>query len=875
LLEFYDNPFNTGNVLRFGDFGRAGEFGAYNEYDPWAKVYVNAVGEFVTPDDLDFENAKEFLLNFDHTEGLSAGIHDGLEAFTDGDDVIFGDVGNDWLVGGTGKDHLYGGYGNDLLNVDDNHETNDGANDAPDTHPSYEDIAYGGASRDVLIANTGGDRLVDWAGEFNSYIVPFAPFGMGTVSRTLQPQLMDYLYDLSASDGADPTRADDTGADPARNGEPEGELGLVKQKDFDWHGQTGAPDDPQPGNIAGGQRDVLRSASFNTGQMEGFFTDSGVFTVENGSLSVSAESLGGDAVSVFHVDEMMPQYFELQATVNAVKPTAGWKSNAFVIFDYQHEYDFKFAGINVSLDKIQMGHRTTEGWNVDVQSGVKAKPGTDYNMLVAINGTNVTVVVDNNEFFSHTFAPRVDADGYVYGLNSGMVGLGSDNSRGTFDNMAVMVLPPEITFEGTEEFPETDNQISFESNSGQWESDNGRYDGTPVNGDPAVSLIDLAGLDSGSGLQVSSILGIKTTLNTTQTAGVLFDHYGADNFKFAGVNAESNQLIIGHYTPKSGWVEDAVFNTSIDAGEDYELEISLKGSTVNASLRQADSDPLNYQAMVGYVFNAVTVDGDFGLFARYGTGSFDEVTIKTDDPAFLLPEYLMAASLPTNPVSDENSLSCAELDPIIEEAITRWSESTLIDDVILSELNNVSFIIADLSGAALGMAIDDTVYIDINAAGYDWFVDFTSEDDLEFTLHNEEGELAADPSSTAYNNMDLLTVVMHELGHVLGLEDLDPDTHDLMSETLDAGVRQLADDYINADNADSVEVNEAEDLASLIVMDAAINEAEAVVAHVAAVKHGSSWLTEFLTNGVGKKYNKFDPKDDIKIVVFDDDEEND
>ena len=865
LPMYYNAPDNPGDVLKFGVY-RAGEFGAYDEYNPLLRVYWDsATGEFVTG------GIVEFLLNFDHTEGPE--VVDGTwgTVNTDGDDLIFGDLGNDWLVSGTGNDHLYGGYGSDLLNADDDHSTNFGANDMPDTHPSYEDIAYGGASRDVLIANTGGDRLIDWAGEFNSYIVPFAPFGMGTVSRTLQPQLMDYLYDLSASDGADPTRADDTGADPARNGEPEGELGLVKQKDFDWHGQTGAPDDPQPGNIAGGQRDVLRSASFNTGQMEGFFTDSGVFTVENGSLSVSAEFLGGDAVSVFHVDEMMPQYFELQATVNAVKPTAGWKSNAFVIFDYQHEYDFKFAGINVSLDKIQMGHCTTEGWNVDVQSGVKAKPGTDYNMLVAINGTNVTVVVDNNEFFSHTFAPRVDADGYVYGLNSGMVGLGSDNSRGTFDNMAVMVLPPEITFEGTEEFPETDNQISFESNSGQWESDNGRYDGTPVNGDPAVSLIDLAGLDSG--LQVASILEMKTTLNTTQTAGVLFDHYGADNFKFAGVNAESNQLIIGHYTPKSGWVEDAVFNTSIDAGEDYELEISLKGSTVNASLRQADSDPLNYQAMVGYVFNAVTVDGDFGLFARYGTGSFDEVTIKTDDPAFPLPEYLMAASLPTDPVSDESSLSYAELDPIIEEAINRWSESPLIDDEMMSELNNVSFIISDLSGAALGMALDDTDYIDINAAGYDWFVDSTPEDNLEFTLQNNEGELAADLSSTAYDDMDLLTVVMHELGHVLGLEDLDPDTHDLMSETLDAGVRQLADDHINAD---SVEVNEVDDLASLIVMDAATNEAEAIApAQAAVAKHGSSWLTEFLTNGVGKKYNKFDPKDDIKIVVFDDDEEND
>src|SRR5205085_5328335 len=128
--------------------------------------------------------------------------------------VIFGDNGNDWMVGGTGRDDVYGGWGNDLINADDNQTTNGGLNNATDTAASYEDRAYGGAGKDVLIANTGGDRLIDWVGEFNSYLVPFAPFGMATVSRTLQPQLAEFLYVLSASDGADPTRFTDTNGDP-------------------------------------------------------------------------------------------------------------------------------------------------------------------------------------------------------------------------------------------------------------------------------------------------------------------------------------------------------------------------------------------------------------------------------------------------------------------------------------------------------------------------------------------------------------------------------------------------------------------------------------------------------------------------------------
>ena len=39
----------------------------------------------------------------------------------------------------------------------------------------------------MLIANTALDRMYDWGGEFNSYVVPFAPFGNPTVNREFSP----------------------------------------------------------------------------------------------------------------------------------------------------------------------------------------------------------------------------------------------------------------------------------------------------------------------------------------------------------------------------------------------------------------------------------------------------------------------------------------------------------------------------------------------------------------------------------------------------------------------------------------------------------------------------------------------------------------
>ena len=114
--------------------------------------------------------------------------------------------------------------------------------------------------------------------------MPFSPFGIATVSRQVEPQLPEFLYALSASDGADPTRDTDTGSHitrPGRNGEFEGELGLIIQQDHGfWQQQTGGPTDPQPGNIPGGRRDVLRGADFNNGTQDAFAVDSGVWEVK-------------------------------------------------------------------------------------------------------------------------------------------------------------------------------------------------------------------------------------------------------------------------------------------------------------------------------------------------------------------------------------------------------------------------------------------------------------------------------------------------------------------------------------------------------------------------------------------------------------------
>jgi Ca2+-binding RTX toxin-like protein len=847
LPLYYERPFNPGNVLRYNPV--TGEFAEYDEYEPRKEIFYARDIVFSLPGGGQYvlKAGDPFILNFDPPEGPDVGSAAYGKVQTDGDDKIFGDLGNDWLVGGTGRDHMYGGWGDDLINADDDHRTNGGLNDRPDTHPGYEDIVYGGAGRDRLIGNTGGDRLIDWAGEFNSYIVPFAPFGMGTVSRTLQPQLAEYLYALSASDGADFTRAADAGGDPARRGEPYGELGLVRQQDFAWRDQTGAPDDPQPGNIPGGRRDVLRSASFDDASATGFFADSGVWTVQGGALKVSAESLGGDAVSVFHVGDALPVYFEVQASVLAVKPTAGWKANSYIIFDYQSEEDFKFVGLDVSTNKLVMGHRDASGWHVDVQGVVKGGVKADkwYNLLLSVNGLTATLIVDNQTVLTHTYQPRV-IDGYAFALNNGFIGVGSDNSRGAFDNIRVQVLPQEITLELKEDF--SDGKADFFTN-GAWSIDSGRYVAGPG---LSINLIDL-GVSS---LSVDAFLDLSGLVSTDGRAGFVFDYYSPDNFKFAAIDAPGDKVLIGHYTAKSGWVIDASASKTIKAGSDYNLGLTLKGSTISVTL--------DGQAVVAHAFNAVTVDGRFGLMTGSDGASFDNVVVKTSDRAFqdVGVSFLMAASAPVIQAEELPALTYAELDSLIDASVTIWIGCTLFDEAMLNLLDGLTFVIADLTGEILALTVGNTVLIDIDAAGHGWFIDPTPYQNSEFKPQNNDEELVANETGPASGYMDLLTVVMHELGHVFGFGDIDSSesTTALMSDTLDEGVRRLP-----VGSSGKIENSD-----TLISLDFTPDEsaAEASLSKLISI---NPWLTNFLVNGAYEDVH--DPNRDICIVLDSGDDE--
>jgi hypothetical protein len=152
---------------------------------------------------------------------------------------------------------------------------------------------------------------------------------------------------------------------------------------------------------------------------------------------------------------------------------------------------------------------------------------------------------------------------------------------------------------------------------------------------------------------------------------------------------------------------------------------------------------------------------------------------------FTVAPLLVSAASPAQGAAA--SLTSDQLSPIVVEAKLRLAAALGMQTT--ASLSRVSVQLADLPDGMLGEALGTTILIDRDAAGYGWFVDPTPGDDVEFATHLGADTLAAANGSLAAARVDLLTTVMHEMGHVLGYRD--DNSGDLMNATLPLGVRRL------------------------------------------------------------------------------------
>ena len=137
-------------------------------------------------------------------------------------------------------------------------------------------------------------------------------------------------------------------------------------------------------------------------------------------------------------------------------------------------------------------------------------------------------------------------------------------------------------------------------------------------------------------------------------------------------------------------------------------------------------------------------------------------------------------------------LSQAELDYFVAAALARWSAAGLTAEQV-ALIGTTGFAVANMPGMYLGSFAPGQITLDDNAAGYGWYLDPTPLDDVEFGTVWSPTRLIAGTAGAPAGHIDLLTTLMHEMGHQLGLGDsysLD-DRDELMYGYLVTGERRL------------------------------------------------------------------------------------
>jgi hypothetical protein len=325
------------------------------------------------------------------------------------------------------------------------------------------------------------------------------------------------------------------------------------------------------------------------------------------------------------------------------------------------------------------------------------------------------------------------------------------------------------------------------------------FNGTPdaVIGTAGSITVSATGFPTPS-LSYSSSPGLPIGFTFTPSTGTLHWTAGLSNssagvytitFYAFNIHGTATQTVVFGIRHSGGPTITSTNNLTVTHTGGGSFNVTATGSP---TLSVASATPLPSGATFsGGVLNIPAGAVAVGVYHIYfvatnGQGSFTQpFTINVTNP------QLLSGPANTNPKAP--ALTQTQLAPIVTAAIQRWLQAGITASQA-SLLRSTSITIADLS--AVGELGDTTangrILIDATADGDGWFVDPNPLSDSAFTAVRGSNQLVA-RSGPAATSADLLTVVMHEMGHILGLPDLDPALYPdrLMTETLSVGIRRL------------------------------------------------------------------------------------
>ncbi len=291
-------------------------------------------------------------------------------------------------------------------------------------------------------------------------------------------------------------------------------------------------------------------------------------------------------------------------------------------------------------------------------------------------------------------------------------------------------------------------------------------------------------------------------------------------------SGDGNASAVVLRTDNGASLTSAITNNTVDANTQWlALDILSRGDILNATLTNNDLDAQGAFTL-GALYTGTDATGTLNLSLSSNNLNLGEMwldqsgqplnvtqvspaAIQSDNNVGTVnvlgsPTYSAPApSTPTTPsppllldpgsTAAENirAINEDELIAVIEAAANRWNAQELTN-AQQQALGNLSFALVDMEPGYLAAAAPGLILIDSDAGGQGWFVDATPMDDLEFSVTASPTHLYATDGAAA-EGIDLLTALMHEIGHALGYSDLYGSSHqdNLMHGHLSTGERLL------------------------------------------------------------------------------------
>ena len=239
------------------------------------------------------------------------------------------------------------------------------------------------------------------------------------------------------------------------------------------------------------------------------------------------------------------------------------------------------------------------------------------------------------------------------------------------------------------------------------------------------------------------------------------DYFGNGGKDYGTYLQGRGNILLNTSSPITGdptyltWAQHARFSNALLQTAQTGSNTNLPPAAAQVFVPPADPTPAELPAAEP----KVDTTGDAGT----GTG---DPTVNTDQGG--APDPVPADTVPTGPITDDGVLSQSELNFLVDAAIKRWEAAGATPEQ-LAAMRDASVTITDMAGTFVGDSSGHSIEIDSDGAGYGWFLDATPDEDSEYT---GSGTRLTAGSGAAAGHLDLLTVVMHELGHQAGLSDL-------------------------------------------------------------------------------------------------------